>query len=201
MNISSGHRRVGPAEWSRDRDRRARPSTSAGEREEIRAYVAGAIDDDWFVGEPEVLVDDYEIQVVGTLAPPRTDTDPGHRTVAERARAERFREDTRARRVQVAQLAEARYERKLSWGVVVGETRALFTTASVPVMTRLQLRQRQTLDTLVDAGVARSRSDALSWCVELVARHEADWIGELRDALGAVEAARAAGPGSRPDAG
>ena len=50
-------------------------------------------------------------------------------------------------------------------------------------MTRLRLADRRVLDTLIDAGVARSRSEALAWCVRLVAQHEADWIQELRDAM------------------
>ncbi|HVC25909.1 MAG TPA: hypothetical protein VND23_09140 [Acidimicrobiales bacterium] len=195
MNENQAGRRGRPGDWARDLDRKAR-STTAADRELIRAFFAGTIDSEWFVGEPEIVVDDYEIQVLGTLPPPQLDADAEHVGVAERARAELFREETRERRVQIAQLAEARHARKVSWGVVVGGTRALFTTASVPVMTRLQLRQRQTLDTLVDAGVARSRSDALAWCVELVTRHESEWIEELRAALGAVEAARAAGPSS-----
>ena len=49
-------------------------------------------------------------------------------------------------------------------------------------MTRLRQPQRQVLDTLVDAGVARSRADALAWCVRLVGQHEDDWLGELREA-------------------
>ena len=50
-------------------------------------------------------------------------------------------------------------------------------------MTRLHMRQRRVLDTLVDAGVARSRSEALAWCVELVGRNETEWIAKLRGAL------------------
>jgi len=50
------------------------------------------------------------------------------------------------------------------------------------------------LDTLIDAGVARSRSEALAWCVRLVGQHQADWIAELRDALTTVERVRAGGP-------
>jgi len=42
--------------------------------------------------------------------------------------------------------------------------------------------------------VARSRSDALAWCVRLVGRHQEDWIASLRDALVGVEEARARGP-------
>jgi hypothetical protein len=50
------------------------------------------------------------------------------------------------------------------------------------------------LDTLVEAGVARSRSEALAWCVRLVGRNQAEWIESLRTALGAVGRARAEGP-------
>ena len=39
-----------------------------------------------------------------------------------------------------------------------------------------------------------SRSEALAWCVELVAEHESDWIDQLRDALRAVEDLRDSGP-------
>ncbi len=61
-------------------------------------------------------------------------------------------------------------------------------------MTRLQQPQRQVLDTLVEAGVARSRSDALAWCVRLVGQHEGDWLAELEAAMGSVRQARAKGP-------
>jgi hypothetical protein len=50
------------------------------------------------------------------------------------------------------------------------------------------------LDTLVDAGVARSRSEALAWCVRLVGEHEDDWLAELRQAMSHVAEVRAKGP-------
>jgi hypothetical protein len=50
------------------------------------------------------------------------------------------------------------------------------------------------LDTLVDAGVARSRSDALAWAVRLVGQHADDWLAELRDAMAKVDDLRAKGP-------
>ncbi len=61
-------------------------------------------------------------------------------------------------------------------------------------MTRLRLADRRVLDTLIDGGVARSRSDALAWTVRLVAEHEADWIQELRDAMESVTEVRSRGP-------
>ena len=80
------------------------------------------------------------------------------------------------------------------WGAVCGGTRDLFTTLSAPVMTRLRQPERLVLDTLVDAGVARSRSDALAWCVHLVGQHAEAWLNELRDAMGAVDELRRRGP-------
>lgn len=196
-----GRRRKGGREWALDLERKGRSTTSTEDREEIRAYLAGALPEGWFIRSPEVSVDDYEIYVVGELAAPQVD-EGGKVETAELARIERFREETRDERIQVAQLVEARYGRKVAWGAVVGTTRRMFTTVSVPVMTRLQFRHRQTLDTLVESGVARSRSEALAWCVELVSRHESEWIDGLRQALDSVEAARAAGPRStRTDAG
>jgi hypothetical protein len=72
--------------------------------------------------------------------------------------------------------------------------RRLFTTLNVPVMTRLRMPERQVLDTLVEGGVARSRSEALAWCVRLVNQHQADWIADLRDALTHVQKVRREGP-------
>jgi hypothetical protein len=94
----------------------------------------------------------------------------------------------------IASEAEELYRRKVSWGVEVDGETILFTTANLPMMTRLRLPERRVLDTLVEAGVARSRSDALAWCVRLVGRHQSEWLTDLREALGGVERVRAEGP-------
>ncbi|MCU1653761.1 MAG: hypothetical protein JWQ60_4910, partial [Pseudonocardia sp.] len=78
----------------------------------------------------------------------------------------------------------------------LGEVEELFTTLSVPVMTRLRQPERIVLDTLVDAGVARSRSDALAWAVKLVGEHADDWLTELRTAMSKVDELRGQGPTS-----
>ncbi len=96
--------------------------------------------------------------------------------------------------MEIAREAEHRYDAKVSWGVSVGDHGELWTHVAAPVMTRLRQPQRLVLDTLVDAGVARSRSDALAWCVRLVGQHEDDWLGELRDAMTAVADVRSKGP-------
>ena len=82
----------------------------------------------------------------------------------------------------------------MSWGVICDNYKVMFTTLSIPVMTRLRQSERRVLDTLVDAGVARSRSDALAWCVRLVGEHEDSWLSDLREALRHVEQVRAEGP-------
>ena len=102
---------------------------------------------------------------------------------AEAGRISRFRETTREERIEIARQAEHRYGRKVAWGARVGDTEQLFTVASVPVMTRLRQPERVVLDTLVDAGVARSRSDALAWAVRLVGQHADEWLAELRSAM------------------
>ena len=94
----------------------------------------------------------------------------------------------------MAREAEHRFERKVSWGVRCGEGETLFTTLASPAMTRLRMDERRVLDTLIDAGVARSRSEALAWCVKLVAANEHAWLADLEDALRAVRQARSSGP-------
>lgn len=165
--------------------------------EAIRAWFAGRIPG-WFTGPPEVTADREEILVVGTLPDVELEADAseGARAQARVARIEGWREDTRERRMRIAGEAQHRFRRKVSWGAQCGEERVLFTTLSMPVMTRLRMPEREVLDTLVDAGVARSRSHALAWCVRLVGENEQQWIGKLKDALAHVETARAAGPKS-----
>ena len=161
---------------------------------EIHGWFAGRIPDDWFIEPADVHVDREEIVVVGVLAPPPAQGDPDADAAARGARVTRFREDTRDARIRVADEAEGRFGRKVSWGVRIEDERYLFTHAAVPVMTRLRFGERAVLDTLIDAGVARSRSEALSWCVRLVERHQGEWIDQLRDALAHVTDARSAGP-------
>jgi hypothetical protein len=164
--------------------------------EEIRGWLTGRLPQEWFDGAPEVTVDREEITVVGTLAVPDLPegASDAERAAAVRGRVKGFREGTRDARIEIARELEHRLGKKLAWGVRVGDDRVLFTTLSVPVMTRLRQPERAVLDTLVDAGVAKSRSDALAWCVKLVGRHSDDWLTQLREAMTEVERVRAAGP-------
>lgn len=169
----------------------------------LAGWFLGRLPDEWFEGPPEVTVDRDEVLVVGRLSPPEVDAGAGAAAVAEAeaGRIARFRETTRARRMEIAREAEHRFGRKVAWGASVGGTRSLFTTLSVPVMTRLRQPERLVLDTLVEAGVARSRADALAWCVRLVGRNADSWLGELRTALQEVQRLRAQGPTGDAGAG
>jgi len=166
--------------------------------ERLRGWFVARMPGDWFAEPPEIGLDREEISVVGVLPVPEA---PERMTDAERAKAaegrtRRFREQTRQQRVEIAREAEHRFGRKVSWGVICDNKKVMFTTFSVPVMTRLRQPERLVLDTLVDAGVARSRSDALAWCVRLVGEHEDTWLADLRDALRHVEQVRSEGPRS-----
>lgn len=144
---------------------------------------------DWFTSAPEITVDREEIVVVGELPADGVDS-----PAAAQGRISRWREETRTQRMRIADEAEARYGRKVAWGARIGETRVLFTHLAVPVMTRLRQPQRRVLDTLVDAGVARSRSEALAWSVTLVGQHAEQWLQELREAMQEVDKLRSQGP-------
>lgn len=163
--------------------------------EDASAWFEGRLPDAWFTESPVVVVDREEITVVGTLPPLEGEfADDAARAAAESGRISRFREDTREERIEIARQAEHRYGRKVAWGAKLGSTEELFTTLSVPVMTRLRQEERLVLDTLVDAGVARSRSEALAWAVRLVGEHADEWLSELRDAMAKVDDLRAQGP-------
>jgi hypothetical protein len=164
--------------------------------DEIRGWFAGRIPDDWFTGPVTVEGDREELLVTGELADAKVDAQASdaEKAAARSSRVEGFREDTRPTRMRIADDAEHRFGRKVSWAVSIGGETQAFTTASVPVMTRLRMKERAVLDTLIDAGVARSRSEALAWCVKLVGDNESAWIEKLRTALGSVESVRSEGP-------
>ncbi|MFI5546562.1 hypothetical protein ACIA6E_22635 [Streptomyces sp. NPDC051815] len=163
---------------------------TAEQSEQLRVWFAERLPADVFDSLVSVTADREEITVVGTV--------PAAESV------DAFRERTREQRVEVAREAESLYRRKVAWGVRVGEETTLFTHLAVPVMTRLRQSERQVLDTLVAGGVARSRADALAWCVRLVGRNTDAWLADLRESLDRVQRVRAQGPdvaGAEPDSG
>jgi hypothetical protein len=166
--------------------------------ETVRGWFTGRLPQEWFTGPVDITIDREEIVIVGPLATPETGegVSDAERSAAVDGRIKAFREDTRDRRIAIAREAEHRFGRKVAWGVDCDGRRALFTHLSVPVMTRLRQPERQVLDTLVEAGVARSRSEALAWAVRLVGQHSEDWLRELREAMEQVRRVREQGPES-----
>ena len=162
----------------------------------VTSWLVGRLPDAWTSTPPTVTVDRDEITIMLTVPEPDigADASDADRAEALAGRVAGFREDTRDARIRIAREAEHRFERKVSWGVTVGDRSELFTHLAAPVMTRLRQPERMVLDTLVAANVARSRADALAWCVRLVGRHTADWLSELRDAMQTVDRLRAEGP-------
>ncbi|MFD3762002.1 hypothetical protein [Streptomyces sp. NPDC058622] len=153
---------------------------TAEQSEQLRAWFAERLPVDVYKTLVSVTADREEITVVGTV--------PAAESVKE------FRERTREQRIEVAREAEELYRRKVAWGVRSGEETTLFTHLAVPVMTRLRQSERQVLDTLVAGGVARSRADALAWCVRLVGSNTDAWLADLRRSLDEVHRVRAQGP-------
>ncbi|MEJ2867450.1 hypothetical protein WCD74_06715 [Actinomycetospora sp. OC33-EN08] len=178
--------------------RGGRPANDLPGTDDLEAWLAGRLPDGWFVDAPEITVDREEILIVGRLTAPEVEGDAAARAAGAVGRISRFREETREDRMEIARQAEHRYGRKVAWGARItdddGGVEELFTTLSVPVMTRLRQPERRVLDTLVDAGVARSRSEALAWAVALVGEHTEPWLAELREAMSTVDELRTRGP-------
>jgi hypothetical protein len=182
-----------PEDTSRD----PAPDRDIGPAERVRGWFAGRLPATWFTSAPHIQVDREEITIIGTLADPATaGASDAERAAAAEGRIRKFREETKSRRIEIAREAELRFRRKVSWGATCANVTEMFTTLSVPVMTRLRQPERRVLDTLVDAGVARSRSDALAWCVRLTGENADSWLSRLRAALRHVEEVRDQGPGS-----
>ncbi len=163
----------------------------------IEAWFAGRLPSEWTDVRPAgITVDREEITVTIAVQAPELgdDASDADRAEAVAGRVAGFREDTRDRRMAIAREAEHRFERKVAWAVTVGDHAQIFTHLAVPVMSRLRQPERMVLDTLVAANVARSRADALAWCVRLVGKNADEWLGDLRAAMSTVDEVRAAGP-------
>jgi len=167
-----------------------------GASDEIFGWFAGRISAGLYEENPQVTSDREEVLIVGRIAEPELDegASPDAAAAARSGRINQHREDTRRERMKIASEAEARFGKKVSWGVRCGDDEVLFTNLSMPVMTRLRMPERQVLDRLVDAGVAKSRSHALAWCVRLVGQNQQEWLDNLKEALSKVEQVRASGP-------
>ena len=164
--------------------------------EAVRGWFSGRLPEGLFEELVEVAVDREEITVIGRIPGPTvtSDASEAERAAAVEGKVSEFRERTRGDRMAVAREAEHRFERKVSWGVECEGRRFVFTNVSAPVMTRLRQPDRQVLDLLIDGGVARSRSEALAWCVRLVQRNSDEWLRDLQESLAQVRQVREQGP-------
>lgn len=164
--------------------------------EEITGWIVGRLPENWFEQAPTVTIDHDEILIIGRLPAPNLgdESDSVAKAAAEVGRITRFREETREERMTIAREGQHHFGKAISWGAETGDTKQVFTNLSIPVMTRLRQPERTVLDTLVDSGVARSRSDALAWCVKLVSANADEWLVKLRNAMESVESIRREGP-------
>lgn len=162
------------------------------ERDEIRGWLTGRLPEDWGVSITDLRMDEHEVLV--TLRLGDVENVEGDLEAARLGRIQQFRESTRDARIQISHEAQRKFGKVVSWGAECGEVTQIFTHLALPVMTRLRLPEREVLDSLVDAGIARSRAHALAWCVALVRQHQGDWLTELKQAMEGVARVRAQGP-------
>lgn len=167
------------------------------ENSTIGAWFVGRLPDEWVAVAPAaIVIDRDEITITITIEAPPVDENASDIDVSEAfvGRMSGWREDTRDQRMKIAAQAEHRYDRKVAWALVCGDRSELFNNLAAPVMTRLRQPERMVLDTLVEANVARSRADAVAWCVRLVGKNTDEWLTDLRNAMTSVDDVRAAGP-------
>lgn len=165
--------------------------------ETIQQWFESHMDEEWASEGVEITADEDEILVVTKISSSPEEElpeDSDEKEAALKRNVRQFRKSTRQSRMSIAAQAQEIFERKVSWGAQAGDSTYLFTHVAVPAMTRLRINERSVLDTLVNAGVAGSRSEALAWCVRFVSKNEQNWLSDLRDAFRAVEKVRQDGP-------
>jgi hypothetical protein len=141
---------------------------------------------------PEIAIYDDEAVIVLPIVTSELDDGLAEEAqrAAERALIVRRREETRPWRMKQARELQPKLGRSVAWGMRAGGSETLFSTRSVPVMTRLGRTERDVLDTLVAAGVADTRSAALAYAVRAFAAEHTDWLDEVREAIAQVDQVR-----------
>lgn len=162
------------------------------ERTEIQGWLSGRIPEGWGATVADLRMDEHE--VLATVQLKDAENVEGDLEAARIGRIQQFREATRDERIQISREAQRKFGKIVSWAAQCGDARQIFTHLALPVMTRLRLPEREVLDALVSAGIARSRAHALAWCVALVRQHQGDWLKDLREAMESVQRVRAEGP-------
>ncbi|NJN15211.1 MAG: hypothetical protein HC822_02345 [Oscillochloris sp.] len=129
-----------------------------------------------------------ELLIMLTIAPPETPGDDPLRAAQQQIAVQR--ESSRKLRMQLAAEIQRAVGLPVAWGMRVGDVEVLFTSRTVPVMTRLNRLERDVLDTLVAAGVADTRSSALAYVVRTFALEHGSWLEEVRGAIAEVSRVR-----------
>jgi hypothetical protein len=87
----------------------------------IKGWFAGRLPDGWFAGV-EVTIEDDQIVVLGSLPEVNlgSGSSPEEKEGAAAGRIARFREETRGQRIGIAQEAEERFHKYVTWGAKLG---------------------------------------------------------------------------------
>src|SRR6202790_5872562 len=86
----------------------------------IKGWFAGRLPDGWFTGT-EVTLEDDQIVVLGALPGLKNvGSTPEEKEGAAAGRIARFREETRGERMGIAQEAEERFKKYVTWGAKLG---------------------------------------------------------------------------------
>jgi hypothetical protein len=85
----------------------------------IKGWFAGRLPDGWFTGV-EVTIEDDQIVVLGALPDLKVGSTPEEKEGAAAGRIARFREETRGDRIGIAQEAEERFHKFVTWGAKLG---------------------------------------------------------------------------------
>jgi hypothetical protein len=93
----------------------------------IKGWFAGRLPDGWFTGV-EVTVEDDQIVVLGSLPDVGAagGPTPEEKEGAAAGRIARFREETRGPRIGIAQEAEERFHKYVTWGARLGSVTKRF---------------------------------------------------------------------------
>lgn len=157
---------------------------------ELQAWLKARLPESLVSQPPQVRVYEDEILIILQIDAGIQSDNPEEQHAAELALIAHQREVTRPLRIRLAKELQALLRHPVAWGMRAGNSEMLFTTRSVPVMTRLGRAERDVLDTLVAAGVADTRSSALAYTVRAFAVEHAAWLAEVRQALEQVEQVR-----------
>ena len=85
----------------------------------IKGWFAGRLPDGWFAGV-DVTIEDDQIVILGALPEAGLGSTPEEKEGAAAGRIARFREETRGQRIGIAQEAEERFHKYVTWGAKMG---------------------------------------------------------------------------------